>query len=57
MIEDPELNGPFIGGKMLNLMEKHGYRPIAHCLITTLYVDINSPESKALLKFGPLAVK
>ena len=57
MIEDPELNGPFMGGKMLKLMEKQGYRPIAHCLITTLYVDINSQESKALLKFGPLAVK
>lgn len=53
MIEDPDIDGPFNEGKLQMLLRNVDYRPVSHNLLTTLFIDSLTPESRALLEIGP----
>jgi FkbM family methyltransferase len=53
MIEDPDIDGSFNEGKLRKLLRNVDYRPVSHNLLTTLFVDSTTPESRALLEIGP----
>ena len=55
MIEDPDIAGSFSEGKLRKLMRNADYRPVSHNLLTTLYVDSTTAESRALLQIGPFS--